>query len=481
MRRRNVQRRGLVAVAIGALGLLAACTRPNPDYCDSARPCGDGFVCQRESHSCVAELDCSDGGCVCSTPADCPSATADCVGGACQACASGASGDEVCRTSDAEVPICRDGACVACLVSDDCVLLHGDEAPHCDPLTFACGPCQRDDECAAGVCDEESGSCLAHEALLHVAAGGDDAGDCTFDVPCATVGGAVAKVSPARSTVVVHGDSAPHVETIVLDGAAHAVERVTVVGAVGERPSFLPSPDQPGLKATGVGAELRVERIELRDSNRAGVDCRLGARLRLSDVIVRGNETLGIDASDGCELSLLGSQVVDNNGGGVRLSGVSDFTLLNDLIARNGNSGLSFVGGVAIESPSGTMEFCTISENRVGSGDRAPGVACNGGLSLGNNLLWNNRRLVDAATIQRNVSGDCTHRFSLVGGGLAMGLDGGDNLDADPLFEAGGTFHLGAGSPAIDAADPAATLAVDIDGELRPAGERRDIGADERP
>jgi hypothetical protein len=49
----------------------------------------------------------------------------------------------------------------------------------------------------------------------------------------------------------------------------------------------------------------------------------------------------------------------------------------------------------------------------------------------------------------------------------------------DPRFAnaAAGDFHLTTGSPAIDAADPAATDAVDFEGTARPQGAGRDIGA----
>jgi hypothetical protein len=49
----------------------------------------------------------------------------------------------------------------------------------------------------------------------------------------------------------------------------------------------------------------------------------------------------------------------------------------------------------------------------------------------------------------------------------------------DPRFvnAAGGDFHLMTGSPAIDAADPAATLSTDYDGTARPQGAGRDLGA----
>jgi hypothetical protein len=53
----------------------------------------------------------------------------------------------------------------------------------------------------------------------------------------------------------------------------------------------------------------------------------------------------------------------------------------------------------------------------------------------------------------------------------------------DPMFENASQddLHLMNGSPAKDAADPAATTNVDIDGDARPnpAGGRSDMGADE--
>jgi hypothetical protein len=63
------------------------------------------------------------------------------------------------------------------------------------------------------------------------------------------------------------------------------------------------------------------------------------------------------------------------------------------------------------------------------------------------------------------------------GGGSGMpvaGLSTEKLLFVDPSND---DFHLMLGSPAIDAADPAATDAIDFDGTARPQGVGRDIGA----
>jgi hypothetical protein len=81
------------------------------------------------------------------------------------------------------------------------------------------------------------------------------------------------------------------------------------------------------------------------------------------------------------------------------------------------------------------------------------------------------------------IDGNCSWAFSNIEGAIPGGLDGGNNIDADPLFVdpslPGGDYHLQGGSPCIDAADPASTVATDIDGDARPAAAGFDIGADE--
>jgi hypothetical protein len=68
------------------------------------------------------------------------------------------------------------------------------------------------------------------------------------------------------------------------------------------------------------------------------------------------------------------------------------------------------------------------------------------------------------------------------GGGWdgGVGTDGGNNLDADPLFVnlVGGDLHLSPGSPAIDAGHPAILVPLtDLDGNPRVSGLAVDMGA----
>ncbi len=60
-------------------------------------------------------------------------------------------------------------------------------------------------------------------------------------------------------------------------------------------------------------------------------------------------------------------------------------------------------------------------------------------------------------------SANCTTTYSDIGSDAKAGTG---NISADPLFvsSAQGNFHIMAGSPAWDAADPSASLATDIDG-----------------
>jgi len=111
---------------------------------------------------------------------------------------------------------------------------------------------------------------------------------------------------------------------------------------------------------------------------------------------------------------------------------------------------------------------CTIVNNRA---DRFGGGVynANSALTIGNSILWGNTPNATAGTAP-------VVNYSDVQGGMA-GLE---NLNVEPMLTS--DYHLLAGSPCIDAGDPAFVPGpgeMDIDGGPRITGGRVDMGSDE--
>ena len=98
-------------------------------------------------------------------------------------------------------------------------------------------------------------------------------------------------------------------------------------------------------------------------------------------------------------------------------------------------------------------------------------------LFIANSIIWGNTAGFTShpSQISTYAGGFVLASYSDVEGGFA----GVGNIDTDPLFvdAAVGDYHLQAGSPCIDAADPLTTLTEDIEGNPRPAGSGYDMGA----
>ena len=169
--------------------------------------------------------------------------------------------------------------------------------------------------------------------------------------------------------------------------------------------------------------------------------------------------------------------VTGNLGGGVVIESPVAFDVENDLIAEN--SGPQARGGFAVFAADASrphvFAFNTVAFNLSASSE--PGVGCftTSGLGVGfsNNIVFGN---LSTSTNSQIITDNCTFAYSDIGPAAFAGTG---NLASDPQFVdlTAGDFHLRTTSPARDAADPAATLAVDLEGIPRPQGAGRDLGA----
>ncbi|MHC4622373.1 MAG: FG-GAP-like repeat-containing protein [Planctomycetota bacterium] len=191
---------------------------------------------------------------------------------------------------------------------------------------------------------------------------------------------------------------------------------------------------------------------------------------------VRGGALAGCNSViSGCTFH---GNLADEHGGAIDAGYWNSLTVENCVFGRNcagDNGGCLFI----YYDSSATLRNCTFCENSATNGrvlvcytwhpEHPPSSA-----ELTNCILWDG-----GDEIWKNDSSTISVSYSDVQGCHA----GEGNIDADPLFVAPGRndCHLLAGSPCINAGDPAGDYSgqTDIDGERRVAGGRVDMGADE--
>jgi hypothetical protein len=160
--------------------VLLACTKHNPESCCSTpdqctsfelpgiTPCESGQVCDMTG-TCVKPQ--------CTTSADCTDAAMPFCEN--QLCVAACGSDADCTSMTGKPYCAASGACVACLDDAACTA----QAPVCDGSANACRGCEKDSECAGGICLESNGTCADPANALYVSDTGSDSGNCPVTAP----------------------------------------------------------------------------------------------------------------------------------------------------------------------------------------------------------------------------------------------------------------------------------------------------------
>ena len=407
-------------------------------------------------------------------------------------------------TSDMQ---CMKPTPVCDIASSMCVQCTAAEASACSGTTPLCGAdevchgCTIDSECASLTCLPD-GACASVLDVLYVNPDGSHTATCMPDDHCSLARG-ISLIDGTKSTIRLDPAHYRLLSTLTLPNDLRLVGRDAVIDRDASGAGItLVIPDsttitldyvtvQGGDGAVGHGircsnATVTMRDVTIRDNGGAGIHS-TGCALTISHAQIVGNQGIGIAVTDG-SLTLTRSLVLANQGGGVSLTGAR-YDLVNDIIVKNGGPN-SLFGGLLISqvaAPAGHLfGFNTVAQNQASIG-MTPGVLCSvilAPIPLTSSIVFDNGAGLQVDGINCNWTYSDIGATGSSGASRASGAgvsSGSGNLSSVPQFidSAHNNFHLRVSSPVRDAADPAATLAVDIDGDSRPQGAGRDMGADE--
>jgi hypothetical protein len=187
------------------------------------------------------------------------------------------------------------------------------------------------------------------------------------------------------------------------------------------------------------------------------------------------NEGIGLRTTNCALIVVSQSTFSSNKGGGILVSDTAAaFDITNTFIFKNGDGSASALGGLSLgvtTAGSNRLAFNTIVDNdaKTNSG----GVICNIASFMGpNNIIARNTVAGSASDPKAQMSGACVYPTSKTQAdvlGLAF-----QHPDGPPF-----SYKLLTGSTAIDQATTAVPIDVDNEGDHRPQGPEKDIGADE--
>lgn len=241
----------------------------------------------------------------------------DATSGGCVTCdAFGASADARCAALDPTSPLCVDGMCVPCTPENPAAC--DDQRLLCDGATNTCVPCTEHEQCSSGACELKVGLCFPQDAIrLEVD------GDGPADYPSISL--AVNAVDDGAHGVIVVRE---------LDGGAYYgpaivtnAKTIALLAAPGELPIIQGIIGSPGLRASGNGTSLYLDRISM-SGNTMGIG-----------LLVDLEALAWVDRS----------HIVQNSDGGILVQNSAELTLRNSFIGSNIDTDALFVQDATVD------------------------------------------------------------------------------------------------------------------------------------
>ncbi len=309
-----------------------------------------------------------------------------------------------------------------------------------------------------------AGACAAAITVGYVVAGALNT-ECTQAKPCGSIAGARGQ---GFTVIRVTGHLA---EFVLVSSSALTI--------IGDRDSN--GAVTSGLTTSAIGTLVTVNgtgNVTLVDMNldggtigTNGVVNTSSGTVELDHCTLQRMTDYGVYSTAGT-LHVHRSTIAANKKAGIDLFATS-FAIDNSFVVKNGDIASTALGGISLSQSPGTLVFSTIANN-FGNTSGSKGVTCDATVNaFTSNVVYGNTN--------GQVSGACTWTYSDFDTATGSTPSGTGNMTVDPAFVDGnnGNFHLMPTSTLRDMADPSSTLPIDIDGNARPQGNARDIGADE--
>ena len=411
-----------------AILLLGACSKTNPYYCEG-----------HPDNNCL--IDAAGG--------------PDTPGGSCanMPCVSG-----VCDTTT--------NTCVQCTAAEPGACMG--TTPVCS-ADDTCTGCTADTSCTVSNTCLPDGSCADVTGVLYASTTGGGASACTQADMC-SLDHAVALLDSAHKIIKLAPGTYGTSGYILTNDATFVGRDATIDKNTGS--------NGPVFSISG-GITLTLDYVTVTGGDDSlvghGIYC-TSSRLVIHGAKIQTNAANAINGT-GCDLVLEQSTLYNNAQGGIYLAGTSSMTfdITDNFIIRNGNSNDGIFGAIYIVPTTvstSRFEFNTIVDNLASSGvTHFAGVTCDiAAVTAANNIVARNLR-AGSATAQQT-QGACGFLTSKVQDDIA-GLDFA-SADTQPY-----SYKIGATSTAMDVATTPSTVDVDAEGDHRPQGSEKDIGADE--